>query len=141
MKSPAMSPPRKDPILNQDSDRIINEQYPSLPPLLEKYPTVPKPLFNDTHCPNKTEDVVNDYTDDSGTEVNDYLNKLNVKKDDDTDGEYRDDNSQALKTYESVINKTEEEEALTDLLMSMHFMIKFVKYLMDTISLCKQKIT
>ena len=39
MKLPAMSPPRKDPIPNQDSYIIINEQYPILPILLAKYPT------------------------------------------------------------------------------------------------------
>ena len=55
IKSPAMSPPRKDPIPNQDSTRIINEKYPILPPLLEKYPTVYKIFFNDTHCTNIAE--------------------------------------------------------------------------------------
>ena len=54
MKSPAILPPRKDPIQNQDSTRIINEKYPILPPLLAKYPTGYKPIFNDTHYPNKT---------------------------------------------------------------------------------------
>ena len=39
MKSPEMSPSRKDPIINQDSNRIINKQDPTILPLLEKYPT------------------------------------------------------------------------------------------------------
>ena len=30
-----MSPPRKDTIINQDNNRIINEEYPILSPLLE----------------------------------------------------------------------------------------------------------
>ena len=34
MKSPAMSPPRKDTIPNQDNNRIINEQDTIIPPLL-----------------------------------------------------------------------------------------------------------
>ena len=53
MKPPEMSPPKKDPIPNQDSNRIITQQDPILPPLLEKYPTRFKPLFNHTHYPNK----------------------------------------------------------------------------------------
>ena len=48
MKSPEMSPPRKDKIPNKDSKRIIKKQDPNTPPLLAKYPTVYKPLFNDT---------------------------------------------------------------------------------------------
>ena len=38
MKSPAMSPPRKNPITNQYFNRLITEQYPSLPPVISKYP-------------------------------------------------------------------------------------------------------
>ena len=49
-----MSPPRIDPISNQDSNRITNKQDPILPPLLAKYPTGYKPLFNYTHNTNKT---------------------------------------------------------------------------------------
>ena len=49
-----MSPPRKYPISNQDSNRITNKQDPILLPLLAKYPTGYKPLFNYTHNPNKT---------------------------------------------------------------------------------------
>ena len=54
-----MSPPRKYPIKNQESNIIINKQDPMFPPLLEKYPTGYKPLFNDTHYPNETEDDLN----------------------------------------------------------------------------------
>ena len=76
-----MSPQRKDPIPNQDSNKIITQQDPILPPLLEKYPTGYNPLFNDTHNPNKTDDDLNDSKDNSRTEINGYFNKLNVKKD------------------------------------------------------------
>ena len=48
-----MSPQRKYPIPNQYSTIIVNEQYPILPPLLAKYPTGYKILFNNTHYPNK----------------------------------------------------------------------------------------
>ena len=38
VKSPAMSPPRKDPIPNQYINRLITEQDPSIPPIIAKYP-------------------------------------------------------------------------------------------------------
>ena len=44
------------------------------------------------------------------------------------------------KIYESVINKTEVEEAFTDRFMSMNFPIKLTRYFMSTISSCKHKI-
>ena len=62
------------------------------------------------------------------------MNKLNVKKDEDKDDEYKDVNSQGLKSDESVINKTEEEEALTDCLMSTNVPIKVVNYVIENIS-------
>ena len=55
------------------------------------------------------------------------MNKLNVKKDKDNDEEYKDENSEAQKSDEGLINKTEEEEALIDHLMSMNFPIKVTK--------------
>ena len=80
MKSHAIYPPRKDPIPNQYSNIIINEQDPILPPILEKYRTGYKKLFNDTHDTNKTEDELNDSAGNSRTEIDDCLNKLNVKR-------------------------------------------------------------
>ena len=47
IESPAMLPPRKDPIPNQDSTRIITQKDTILPPLLEKGPTGHKPFFDD----------------------------------------------------------------------------------------------
>ena len=85
MGSPGVSPQRKDTIKNQDTNRIINEQDPIIPPLLSKYHTVYKPLFNDTHHPNKTEDDINDSTDNSRTDIDNYLNKLNINRDEDKD--------------------------------------------------------
>ena len=58
-----MPPPRKDPIPNQDSNRIVTQQDSILPPILEKYPIGYKPLFNNTHYPNNTDDDLNDSTD------------------------------------------------------------------------------
>ena len=82
-----MQTQREHPITNQDSNRIINEQYPILPLLPEKYPIVYKPLFNDTHYPNKTEDNRNDYTDNPSNCIDNYLNKPNVKNDEGNDDE------------------------------------------------------
>ena len=104
-KSPAMLPPIKDPIPNQDSNIIIKKHDPILPPLLSKYTTGYKPLFNYTHYPNKTEDNLNDSTDNSRTDIDDYLNKLNVNKDEDKYDEYKDDSLQALNSNEIVIKK------------------------------------
>ena len=48
-----MSPPRKDPIPNQDSTKIITQQYPILAPLLLIRTTEYKPFIDDTHKKNK----------------------------------------------------------------------------------------
>ena len=106
-KSPAMSPPRKDPIPNKYINRIINKQDPILLPILEKHPTVYKPLFNDMRYPNKTKDELNYYIDSSRNDIDVYLNIPNVKKDEDKYDEYKDLNLQALNINKSVINKTE----------------------------------
>ena len=74
-----MSPPRK-------------YQDPIIPPLLEKYTTGYKPLFNDTNYTNKIEHDLNYSTDKSCTDIDDYLNKLNVNKDGDKDEKYKEDN-------------------------------------------------
>ena len=62
MKSPAISPPRKDPIPNQDNNILITKQDPSLPPNIERYPPWYKSLFNVTHDQNSTEDDIIDST-------------------------------------------------------------------------------
>ena len=67
------------------------------------------------------------------------MNKLNVKKNEDKDDEYKDDNSQSLKSDESLINKNEEEELFTYRLMLVNFPIKVINYVIGTISLCEQK--
>ena len=104
----AMSPPRKDLILNKDSNRIITQQDTILPPLLAKYPTVYKPLFNGKHDPNSTEDEPNDSTDNSRNESGDSVNKLKVKNNEDNYDEYKDENPQLLKKMK-VLSKTEKE--------------------------------
>ena len=86
-KSPAILPLGKDPIPNQYSNITINEEDPIIPPILAKYPTGYKPLFNDMHYPNKTECDLNFYTDSSRTDIEEYLNKLDINKDEDNDHE------------------------------------------------------
>ena len=66
------------------------------------------------------------------------MNKLKVNNNEDKDDEYKDENSADLKNDESVINKTEEEEALIERLMSMNFQLKVVNYVMVAIILCEQ---
>ena len=53
MKSPKMSPPRKDPIPNKYSTIIITQQDPILTPLLEKGPTGHTPFIDDKKVSNK----------------------------------------------------------------------------------------
>ena len=67
IKSLSISPPRKDPIPNQDSTRIITQQYPNLPPHLAKGPTGHKSFIDDTHFSNPTENEHTDITDNSPT--------------------------------------------------------------------------
>ena len=55
MISTEMLPPRKDPIINQDSTRILAQQDTIRPTLLWKWSTGYKPFIDDTHFSNKTE--------------------------------------------------------------------------------------
>ena len=78
IKSPAMSPPGNYPIKNQDIDRLITERHPSVTPIKEKYPPEFKPLSNDAHNLNSTEDGPNNYRDNSLNDKEDSVNKLKV---------------------------------------------------------------
>ena len=51
-----MSSPRNDTIPNQDSNRIIIQQYQILPTLLSKFPTINKPFIDNTYFSNPAED-------------------------------------------------------------------------------------
>ena len=87
-----MSPPRKDPITNKDSNRITTQQDPICPPLLVKWPTRYKPFIDDKKNSNKTEGEHNDSTNNSHTENKYSVNILNVKNDEEKDYEYKEDN-------------------------------------------------
>ena len=118
MKSPEISPPRKYPIPNQDSTRIITQQDTNLPPHLTKVLTGRKTFIDDTRFSDPTENENTGSTDNTRTDTKYYVNKINVDKDEDNDDEYKEDNLEAPKSDESVINKNKIKEALTDRLMS-----------------------
>ena len=111
MKSPAMYSPINDPIPNQYMNRLITQQYPSLPPIIEKILMYINHYLNDTYDPNYTKNNPNICTDNSRNESKYSVNKLKVNNKEDKDDEYKYENSATFKNYESVINKTEEEEA------------------------------
>ena len=117
MKSLAMYHPRKDKTPNQNINRWITQQYSSLPPIIKKYTRGYKPIFNDTHDPNSTDDEPNDYTNSSRNKDKDFLIKPKTNNNVDKDYEYKDENTAALKNYENVIDKTKEEELLIERLM------------------------
>ena len=64
---------------------------------------------------------------------------MKVTNNKDIDDEYKDDNSQALNSNESVINKIEEEEALIERLVSINFPLEVVNYMIVHIISCGKK--
>ena len=81
MKTLAMSPQRKDPIPNQDINRLRTKKYLSLPPQLAKYCPGFKSLLN------KAEENHNDSTDTSRTDKEDCVNNMKVINNKDNDDE------------------------------------------------------
>ena len=55
------------------------------------------------------------------------------------DDKYKDDNYQYLKSNVSIINKTEEEEALIERLISINLPLKVLNYVIGNISSCWKK--
>ena len=106
MKSPAMSPLRKDPILNQDINRLITKKDQNIPPHFEKFPPGSKSFLNDANDPNSTDYDLNDSTDTSRNEKEDSVNNMRVTNNKDIDDKYKDENSKSLNSNESFINKT-----------------------------------
>ena len=64
---------------------------------------------------------------------------MNINKDEDMDDEYKYENSQALSINESLIDKNEAEESLTDRLMSIFFSINVINYVIGNTCLYEQK--
>ena len=103
MKSPAMSPPRKDLIPNQDINRLITKKYQSFSPHLANFPPRFKTLINDAHGTNSTEDYHNDSTNTSRNQKEDSVKNMKVTNSKDIQDEYKDENLQALNSNESDI--------------------------------------
>ena len=80
-----MSPTRNDIIQNQDNNRSITKKYQNFPPHLANPPPGFKPLLNDTHNPNSTEDGLNDSTDTALNEKEDFVNNMRVTNNKDID--------------------------------------------------------
>ena len=80
MNTPAILPPIKDPIPNQDSTIMTTQQYSTLPLVWAKWPTGCKPFFDGKMFSNKIEDKHNDSINNSRTENEYYVNNLNVKR-------------------------------------------------------------
>ena len=100
-----MSPPRNNPILNQDNNILGTEKDQIIPPQLAKYLPGYKSLTN------KAEDGSNDSTDISRTDKEDSVNNLKSISNKNIDDEYNDDSSQDHNSNEIFINKTKGEEA------------------------------
>ena len=93
LKSPAILPPRKYPIQNQDSNIIIIQQDVNLPPHLSKGPTRHKPFIDYTHFSNHVESKHTYTTYNLRTDRKYYVDEINVDRDEDKDNEYKEDNS------------------------------------------------
>ena len=76
MKPPAMLPPRKYMIPNQDNNRLITKKYQSFLPYLETFPCEFKSIINEAHDHNSTEDDRNDSTNNSSNDKEDSVNNL-----------------------------------------------------------------
>ena len=87
IKSLAMSPPRNDPIPNQDINMLGTEKYQSLSPQLAKYRPGYKSLMN------KAEDGRNNSTDTSRTDKEAFVDNLKDTNNKNIDDKYKDDNS------------------------------------------------
>ena len=106
MKSPAMSPPRKDLIPKQDTNRLSTEKDQNFPPHLANFPPGLKSLINKAHDHNNTEDDRNYSTDTSRNDKEYFVQNLKVIHNKEIDDKYKDDNSSNHNSNESVINKT-----------------------------------
>ena len=105
---------------------------------MEKIPPVFQLLINDANDPNSTENDRNYSMDTLRNEKEDSVNNLKVTNNKNIDEKQKDDNLQALNSNDSVINKTEEEKALIELLMSTNFPLKDVNHVIGTISSCSK---
>ena len=92
-------------MLNQYNTRIITENIQSFHHIYKKT-SVHEPFIDVTHFSNPAENKHTDTTDDSHTDNEDYVDKINVKRDEDKYDKYKGDISEYSKNDEIVINKT-----------------------------------
>ena len=102
MKFIAISPPRKDTILNQDINMLGAVKDQSLPPQLSKFCPRYKSLRIEAY------DDRNDSTDTSRTYKEDYVENLKYMNNKNSDDEYKEGKSQHQHINESFIDKTKE---------------------------------
>ena len=99
MKSLTISPPRKDPIPNQDINMIRTVKDQNIPPQLLKFCLGYKSLINEA------DDDCHDSTDISCTDNKYSAYNLKATNNKNIDDEYKGENSQHQHSNESVINK------------------------------------
>ena len=136
IKSIATSPPRKDPIPNQNKNTLGIKKYQSLPPHVPKFSPGFKSLRNEADGDN------HEYTDTSRTDKDDMsltnqdnsIENLKSMKNKNDNEEYKEENLQHQNGNGRVINKTKEEEAFIKRLMSMNFQQKFIQYVIGTVT-------
>ena len=105
-----MSPPRKDPIPDQDKNTLSIEKYKILPPHAPPFPPGFKSLRNkaDYNNPESTDTSHTDKYDTSRTDRDNSIENVKATKSTNDDDEYKEENSQHQNGNETVINKTKE---------------------------------
>ena len=99
-----MSPPRKDPIPNQDINMLATKKDQIFPSKLAKFCPGCKSLINETEYGR------NDSTDTSGTDKYDYVKSLKAIHNENIDDEYKDENSQDYNINESLSTKLKKKK-------------------------------
>ena len=133
-----MSPTRKDPIPNQDTNTLVLQKYQCLPSHVPPFYSGIKSLRNEANDdnPDTTDTSRTDKYDTSHTNQDDSIENVKVTKKTNDDEKYKDDNSQHQDGNESVINPTKEEEAFIKRLMSINFKRHLIQYVIDIVTSC-----
>ena len=102
-----MSPPRKDPISDQDKNILWLQKYQCLPPHVPLFPPVFKSLRNEANDnnPETTNTSRTDKDDASRTNQYDSIENGKTMKNTNDDAKYKEENSQHQYGNESFINK------------------------------------
>ena len=108
IKSIAASPPRKEPIPNQNKNTLGLQTHQYLPPYVPQFPPGFKSFKNEANGDNnETTDIsCTDKDNMSHTNQNDYIEYLKATKNTNDDDEYKEDNSKHQDSNESCINRT-----------------------------------